>query len=70
MPSDVEMGDCDSSPFNGQIDLNPAIASSVTVGPERMIHNCKEYIRRPVVYAAEAPSVIWRLEELVGPWAN
>jgi hypothetical protein len=36
MPSDAEMGDCDSSPFDGQIDLDPAIASSVTAGPEGM----------------------------------
>jgi hypothetical protein len=27
MPSDVEMSDCDSSPFDGQIDLDPTIAS-------------------------------------------
>jgi hypothetical protein len=58
MPSDVEMGDCDSAPFNSQINLNPVIASSVTAGPERMTHNCKDYVRRPAVYAAEAPSVI------------
>jgi hypothetical protein len=36
MPSDVEMSDCDSPPFDGQIDLDPAIASSVTAGPERV----------------------------------
>jgi hypothetical protein len=63
MPSDVEMGDCDSSPFDGQIDLNPAIASSVTAGPERVTHNCKDYVRRAAIYAVEAPSVIWRLGE-------
>jgi hypothetical protein len=63
MPSDVEMSDCDSSSFNSQIDLDPAIASSVTAGPERVTHNCKDYVRRPAIYAAEAPSVIWRLGE-------
>ena len=26
MPSDVEMSDCDSSPFDGQIDLDPTIS--------------------------------------------
>jgi hypothetical protein len=65
MPSDVKMGDYDSAPFNDQIDLDPAIASSVTTGPERMTHNCKDYVRRPAIYAAEAPSVIWRLKELM-----
>ena len=63
MPSDVEMSGCDSSPFDGQIDLDPTIASSVTAGPERVTHNCKDYVRRPAIYAAEAPSVIWRLGE-------
>ena len=63
MPSDVEMSDCGSSPFNGQIDLDPTIASSVNAGPERVTHNCKDYVRRPAIYAAEAPSVIWRLGE-------
>jgi hypothetical protein len=63
MPSDVEMGDYDSSPFDGQINLNPAIASRFIAGPERVTHNCKDYIRRPAIYTAEAPSVIWRLGE-------
>jgi hypothetical protein len=63
MPSDVEMSDCDASPFDGHIDLDPAIASSVTAGPERVTHNCKDYVRRPTIHAAEAPSVIWRLGE-------
>jgi hypothetical protein len=63
MPSDVEIGDCNSSPFDGPINLNPAIASRVTAGPERVTYNYKDYIRRPAIYAAEAPLVIWRLGE-------
>jgi hypothetical protein len=53
MPLDVEMGDYDSSFFDDQIDLDPAIASSVTTGPERVIYNCKDYVRRVAIYAAE-----------------
>jgi hypothetical protein len=53
MPSDVEMGDCDSSLFDDQINLDPTIASSVTAGPERVTHNCKDYVRRVTICAAE-----------------
>jgi hypothetical protein len=45
---------------DGQIDLDPAIASSVTTRPERVTRNRKDHVRRPAIYAAEAPSVIWR----------
>jgi hypothetical protein len=45
MPSDVEMGDCDSLPFDDQINLDPAIASSVTAGSERVAYNFKDYDR-------------------------
>jgi hypothetical protein len=57
------MGDYNSSPFNSQINLNPTIAFRVTARPERVIYNYRDYIRRPIIYATEAPSVIWRLGE-------
>jgi hypothetical protein len=53
MPSDIKMGDYDSSLFNNQINLDPTIASSVTARPERVTHNCKDYIRRVTIYVAE-----------------
>jgi hypothetical protein len=61
MPSDIEMGDSDSSITDRNIDLDPAIAARVAPGPERVVHKCKEYRRHPGVQAAESPSIIWNV---------
>jgi hypothetical protein len=58
MPSDIEMGDSDSSLSGREVILDPAIAARVTPGPERVVRKCKEYRRHPGVQATELPSVI------------
>lgn len=63
MSSNGEMSDPDSSSLEPNINLDPAITASVHPGPERVVHKCKEYIRRPGIRAAQDPSVIWSLGE-------
>src|SRR5437762_3001263 len=63
MSSNSDMSDPDSSSPESNTNLDPTIAASVHPGPERVIHKCKEYIRRPSTRAAQDPSVIWRLGE-------
>jgi hypothetical protein len=58
MPSGIEVGDFNASLSDHKIDLNSTFARSVTPGPERVIYNCKVYLRRPSLRAAETPSVI------------
>ena len=62
MPLDINMEDSDSS-FEHTIDLDPSLLSCVTPAPERVIHKCKEYTRRPAIRATETPSIIWYLGE-------
>ena len=59
MPSDIEISDCDSSVAASELHLDPAIAATVSAGPERVIYKLKEYVRRPGVRATREPSVIW-----------
>jgi hypothetical protein len=47
MSSNGDMSDPDSSSLEPNINLDPAIAASVHPDPERVVHKCKEYIRRP-----------------------
>ena len=46
MPSDIEMGDSDSSILDTEITLDPEIAN-IKLAPERVVHKCKEYLRHP-----------------------
>ena len=62
MPSDISMEDSDSS-FEQAIDLYLSLLSGVAPAPERVLHKCKEYTRRPGIRAAETPSIIWYLGE-------
>jgi hypothetical protein len=59
MSSNGETSDPDSSSPESSINLDPAIAASVRPGPERAVHQCKEYIRHPGIRAAQDLSVIW-----------
>jgi hypothetical protein len=61
MSSNGEISDPDSSSPESSINLDPTIAASVHPGPERAVHKCKEYIRRPGIHAAQDPYVIWSL---------
>ena len=63
MPSDIEMEDSDSSVTPVEVVLDPAIAATVVPAPERVVHKCREYLRRPGLCAAETPSVIWSCGE-------
>jgi hypothetical protein len=56
------MEDSDSS-LDRAIDLDRSLLPCVTPAPERIVHKCKEYVRRPAIRAAETPSVIWYLGE-------
>jgi transposase-like protein len=57
VPLYIKMEDSDSS-LDRAIDLDCSLLSYVTLAPERVVHKCKEYVRRPVIRAAETPSVI------------
>jgi hypothetical protein len=59
MSSDTEMSGSDSPVLN----LDPAIAASVRLGPERAVYSHREYIRHPGIRAAQDPSMIWNLGE-------
>jgi hypothetical protein len=61
MPSDTEMGDCDSSILDTEITLDPEIITNIKPMPERVVHRYKRYLLHPGVRAAEAPLVIWRV---------
>ena len=58
MLSDIEMEDSDSSVTPIKVVLDPAIAATVILAPERVVYKCREYLRRPGLCAAETPSVI------------
>jgi hypothetical protein len=38
MPSDIEMGDCDSSILDTEITLDPEIITNIKPMPERVAH--------------------------------
>jgi hypothetical protein len=57
------MSDSDSLLSEPQIEIDPAITFKLTPGAQRVVFNCKEYLRHPDIRAAEAGSVIWVLGE-------
>jgi len=58
MPSDIEMGDSDSSILDTEITLDPEI---IEPAPERVAHRCKEYLRYP-----EYVKNWWQWSQLLG----
>jgi hypothetical protein len=58
MPSDIEIKDSDSSITPVKVVLDPAITATVIPAPERVVHKCREYLRRPGLYTTETPLVI------------
>jgi hypothetical protein len=62
MPSDIEMDDSDPSILDTEITLDPEIITSIKPTPERVVHRYKKCLLHPGVRAAEAPSVIWRVD--------
>jgi hypothetical protein len=57
------MSDSESLLSDHEVSLDPAIASQVTPGSERVVVKCREYLRHLGIRAASDPSVIWRLGE-------
>jgi hypothetical protein len=58
MPSDIEMGNSDSSILDTEATLDPEIIANIKPALERVVRRCKEYPRHPRVHAAETPLVI------------
>jgi hypothetical protein len=63
MSLDVEMRRSNSPITDHELDVDPAVVSSVPPGPEKAVFNFKESERHPGTRAALAPSVIWSLVE-------
>ena len=57
------MSNSDSLLSEPQIEIDPAATSKLTPRPQRVVFNCKEYLRHPGILVAEAGPVIWVLGE-------
>ena len=68
MPSDIEMGDSDSSILDSEITLGPEIVVNIKPAPERVVHRCKEYLRHLI--SAECERIFSSTKKLTTPERN
>jgi hypothetical protein len=66
MSLDVEIRRSDSPIADHELDIDPAVASSVRPGPEKAVFNFKEYARHPGTRAAQN-DVVYAAATLLHP---